>query len=138
MWGKLADPAGAQLLLGGRPCTWRRLLSRSDVHLVLLNGATAVRAAPRHGAGGASRGEEDPRSQHHLPVLTGEGRGISYVGWSTNLQTSFGVSNEFKQRLAQRSGTSGRAWSATDAGLTQAPAKTSRAEIDGNGFFPRG
>ena len=33
-------------------------------------------------------------------LYTGERDGVRYVGWSTNLQSSFGVSNEFKSRLA--------------------------------------
>jgi hypothetical protein len=55
-------------------------------------------------------------------VVAGEGRGINYLGWSANLQNSFGVSNEFKQRLAQMIQELAAGLAEAASKLTQAPA----------------
>jgi hypothetical protein len=138
VWGKLSDPAGAQLLLAEGRSHLERLLSHSGVRLVLLNGATAVRQVTEAKLAELHEVSKIPVASTTCRVLVGEGRGISYLGWSTNLQAGFGVSNEFKQRLAQTVQELAAGLAATDPGLTQARATASRAEIDSSGLLPRG
>src|SRR6266545_3318036 len=71
-------------------------------------------------------------------LLVAEGHGINYVGWSTNLQTSFGVSNEFKQRLAGEVKELVEALVPATPTQVPAPMSTPDIEIDDNGFLPRG
>jgi hypothetical protein len=137
VWGKLSDPAGAQLLLAeGRPHL-ERLLSYSGVRLVLLNGATVVRQVSEARLAQLHEVGKVPVAGTTCRVLAGEGRGISYLGWSANLQAGFGISNEFKQQLAHMVGEQAAGLAGT-AGPAQAPATTSGAETGSSGFLPRG
>jgi hypothetical protein len=139
VWGKLNDRAAAELLLGeGRPHL-EILLSRSNVRLVLLNGAAVVGQVSRTGLAQLQEVKQVPIGRTQCRLFAGEGRGISYVGWSTNLQSSFGVSTEFKQLLA-------REVQVLAAGLVaaQAPRQAKAAVsaptgmVDDDGFLPHG
>jgi hypothetical protein len=138
VWGKLSDPAAARLLLAEGSPHLERLLSHSGVRLVLLNGATAVRQVTEASLAQLHEVSKIPVASTTCRVLAGEGRGISYLGWSTNLQAGFGVSNEFKQRLAHTVRELAAGLAATDPGLAQAPATASRVEIDSKGLLPHG
>lgn len=138
VWGKLSDPAGAQLLLAeGRPHL-ERLLSCSGVRLVLLNGATAVRQVSQAKLAQLDEVGKIPVAGTTYRVLAGEGPGISYLGWTANLQASFGVSNEYKQRLAQMIREQASRLAGTAPGPTKAPAAGVLAETGGSGLLPRG
>jgi len=140
VWGGLADRAAATLLLEeGRPHL-ETLLARSNVHLVLLNGATVVEQLQRTGLAVLREVKKIPKGNSTCRLLAGQGHGISYVGWSTNLQTSFGVSNEFKQLLAAevKELVPAEALVPATPAQMEAPAKTPDVEIDDDGFLPRG
>ena len=138
MWGRLADRAAATLLLEeGRPHL-ETLLTRSNVHLVLLNGATVIEQLQRIGLAGLREVKKILKGNTTCRLLIGEGHGISYVGWSTNLQTSFGVSNEFKQLLAGEVKELVESLVPAMPTQVEAPMKTPDVEIDDEGFLPRG
>jgi hypothetical protein len=149
VWGKLTDRAAAALLLEeGRPHL-ETLLTRSNVHLVLLNGATVVEQLQNIGLARLREVKQIPKGNTTCRLLVGEGGGIQFVGWSTNLQTSFGVSNEFKQLLAGEirelveglvPATPTQVKTLVPATPTQveAPMNISDVEIDDDGFLPRG
>lgn len=139
VWGRLGDSASAGLLLAeGRPYL-ELLLSRSDVHLVLLNGAAVVRQVSRAGLAQLHEVKRIPVGSIVCRLFAGEGRGINYVGWSANLQSSFGISNEFKQRLAQeiQELVAGLVTTA-DPEPAVAQVTTSGLKIGSGGFLPRG
>lgn len=138
VWGTLADRSAAALLLEeGRPYL-KALLTWSNVHLVLLNGATVVEQVERAGLAGLREVKKIPRGKTTCRLLAGEGQGISYIGWSTNLQTSFGVSNEFKQLLAVEVKELVESLIPATPTQVEAPMETPVAEINDEGFLPRG
>jgi hypothetical protein len=139
VWGKLGDPTGAELLLAEGRSHLEVLLGRSDVHLVLLNGIAVVEQVRRVELAKLQEVSKVAVGSVTCRLFTGEGRGINYLGWSTNLQSSRGVSNEFKQRLAEevRDLAAGLF---TTADLVPAGAQviTSGLKLDSSGFLPRG
>ncbi len=138
VWGKLTDRGAAALLLEeGRPHL-ETLLARSNVHLVLLNGATVVEQLQNIGLARLREVKKIAKGNTTCRLLVAEGHGINYVGWSTNLQTSFGVSNEFKQRLAGEVKELVEALVPATPTQVPAPMSTPDIEIDDNGFLPRG
>jgi len=138
VWGKLTDRGAAALLLEeGRPHL-ETLLARSNVHLVLLNGATVVEQLQNIGLARLREVKKIAKGNTTCRLLVGEGHGINYVGWSTNLQTSFGVPNEFKQRLAGEVKELVEALVPATPTEVGAPMTTPDIEIDDNGFLPRG
>jgi hypothetical protein len=137
VWGKLTDRGAAALLLEESRRHLETLLARSNVHLVLVNGATVVEQLQDIGLARLREVKKIAKGNTTCRLLVGEGHGINYVGWSTNLQTSFGVSNDFKQRLAGE--VKELVEALVPATPTQvAPMSTPDIEIDDNGFLPRG
>ena len=134
IWGKIADPGVRRTLLDDGVSHLRAQLARENVRLVLLNGrrvldqVVAVRLADLEDVG-------------HLPLAggtcrlyAGTGGGIRWVAWSTNLQSSWGVSKAFKQELG--------AWLAegcTPPTESRVPAvSVLTPELDADGHLPRG
>lgn len=138
VWGKLTDRGAAALLLEEGRLHLETLLARSNVHLVLLNGATVVEQLQDIGLARLREVKKIAKGNTTCRLLVGEGHGINYVGWSTNLQTSFGVSNEFKQRLAGEVKELVEALVPATPTQVAAPMSTPDIEIDDNGFLPRG
>lgn len=138
VWGKLGDRGGAELLVAeGRPHL-ELLLGRSNVHLVLLNGTAVVRQVSRMGVAQLHEVKRIPKGSTMCRLFAGEGRGINYAGWSTNLQTSFGVSNEFRQRLEREVKELADELAPAPAGAAEAPMSASGVETGSEGFLPRG
>ncbi len=138
VWGKLTDRGAAALLLEEGRLHLETLLARSNVHLVLLNGATVVEQLQNIGLARLREVKKIAKGNTTCRLLVGEGHGINYVGWSTNLQTSFGVPNEFKQRLAGEVKELVEALVPATPTEVGAPMTTPDIEIDDNGFLPRG
>jgi hypothetical protein len=139
VWGKLPDRASAELLLAeGRPHL-KRLLSRSSVRLVLLNGTEVVRQVGHAELAQLHEVKQIPVGSRPCRLFAGEGLGINYVGWSTNLQSSFGVSNEFKQRLTREVQDLAAGLVAAAAPEPASPPGTGAGlKVDSDGFLPRG
>ena len=139
VWGELRDPAGAKRLLSEGSPWLKCTLSRSNVRLVLLNGTAVIRQVHRTGLADLHEVESKKFSVGSITcrLFVGEGQGINYVGWSTNLQASHGVSNDFKQRLAQEVRDLVAAPVAPLAPVEVA-VTASGLETGGDGFLPRG
>ena len=99
IWGRTEDRVREQLLAEGLPHL-RALLNFGSTHLVLLNGRQVLTEVETVGLVKLVGSGTLPFRDQTCSLYLGEGEGIRYVGWSTNLQSSFGVSNEFKDRLA--------------------------------------
>lgn len=100
VWGKLASRNDRRtLLVEGKPHL-EALLANSNVHLVLAAGATVKEQLKKMGLVQWEQVGKIPMSTTTCTLSRGSGGGISYIGWSTNLQSQPGVSNEFKARLA--------------------------------------
>ena len=98
-WRKLADRTREQLLAEGLPHL-RALLSFGKTGLVLLNGRQVLDHVESVELVTLSDCGTMPMSHTRCSLYVGERDGVRYVGWSTNLQSSHGVTNEFKSRLA--------------------------------------
>ena len=98
-WGELEDQTREQLLAEGL-ANLRALLTFGTTRLVLLNGRQVLRQVETVGLVKLSGCGTMPQGKRTCSLYAGEHDGVRYVGWSTNLQSSFGVSNEFKDRLA--------------------------------------
>ena len=98
-WGQINDRAREQLLAEGL-AHLRALLTFGNTGLVLLNGRQVLRHVEAVGLVTLNGRGTMPLGGRTCSLYTGEREGVRYVGWSTNLQSSFGVSNEFKGRLA--------------------------------------
>ena len=99
IWGKVADRTRQELLVDGLPHL-RALLKFGSTDLVLLNGRQVLTQVEAVGLVELAECGTMPLRDRSCSLYVGESDGVRYVGWSTNLQSSFGVSNEFKGRLA--------------------------------------
>ena len=117
IWGKISDKSlRSELLEDGVPHL-RNQLEHYDIRTILLNGGQVLRQVQDIGLvelREAGRMDLGPRTYH---LVTGESNGIQWLGWSANLQSSFGITSEFKARL--------RDWVA-DVGLDRPPEKVAR------------
>jgi hypothetical protein len=99
-WGKLAPGVRQSLLEEGLP-HFRSQLQFGNLRLVVLNGrevldhVTRIRLARLE-----ARGTLEVNAHLSCSLCSGHGQGVRFVGWSTNLQSSRGVSREFRDRLA--------------------------------------
>ena len=98
-WGNL-DRGTREVLLDEGLAHLRTLLTSGKTSLVLLNGRQVRTHVEAVGLVKLSDCGTMPMSHTTCSLYAGEGDGVRYVGWSTNLQSSFGVSNEFKSCLA--------------------------------------
>jgi hypothetical protein len=98
VWGGLEERARQELLADGLPHL-RALLNFGTTELVLLNGRQVLTQVEQVGLVDLARCGTMPLGNRTCSLYLGESDGVRYVGWSTNLQSSFGVSNEFKERL---------------------------------------
>lgn len=100
VWGGLDETVKQELLVDGLPHL-RALLNFGSTELVLLNGRAVLAQVGEVGLVDLTQCGTMPLGDRTCSLYLGESDGIRYVGWSTNLQSSFGVSNEFKERLAE-------------------------------------
>jgi hypothetical protein len=99
IWGRITDPDVQTVLLEDGVPHLRAQLARENVRLALLNGRQVL---DQVSAVGLVELEEVGRlalGNRTCALYVGTQGGIRWVGWSTNLQSSFGVSAAFKQRL---------------------------------------
>lgn len=99
VWGKLPPETRSLLLADGVPHL-REQLRYANTRLVLLNGRQVLNHVEETGLAVL-----EPLQQLHVgavrcTLMAGEGSGVRFLGWSTNLQSSFGVSLAFRERLA--------------------------------------
>ena len=95
VWGTLRSEQRRVLIEDGLPFL-RAQLERHLIELLLVNGAGAMRPI--------SKAVQSIHSEHldNCAVSVGTLGEVRVVAWATNLQSSYGVSNEFRGRLANR------------------------------------
>lgn len=90
-------------LLGEDSRFFLEQLRREKIELLLLNGSGVIR--------GVQRSLGRSLSEKSVPItvrtvtarfVTGYIEGVKVVGWSTNIQSSFGVTKELRGRIAER------------------------------------
>ncbi len=100
VWRGIEDEDVRRILLEDGLPHLRAQLRRENIRLVLLNGRTVIDQVQAVGladlipAGGLALGRTT------CSLYAGSGEGVRFIGWSTNLQSSRGVSNAFKTELA--------------------------------------
>jgi Luciferase-like monooxygenase len=99
-WGELSTHGREILLWEGLPHL-RRLLRHGNVRTVLLNGRQVIDhvMAARLGELRPS-GEVRINPMRACSLYTGEFGAVKFIGWSTNLQSSWGIGLHFRARLA--------------------------------------
>lgn len=133
-WGDIVDRGVREALLADGTPHLRILLAQGNVRLVLLNGRQVIdqvrslRLAHLEEAGRLAMGNGTCR------LYRGTGEDLQWVGWSTNLQSSWGVSGQFRHELG--------AWLASvcvpPAEGRVPPISALTPELDANGHLPRG
>jgi hypothetical protein len=110
VWGKIPSSAAREALLEDGVPHLRAQLTRENVRLVLLNGRQVIDQVTSLGLAELIDIRNISLGRQPCRLLLGTGRGVRWLGWSTNLQSSWGVSAALKRQLAY--------WvaSATDAG----------------------
>lgn len=101
-WGHLAAAARKQLIAADRAFLRQQLMSER-IELVLLNGGRVIDEVASTGVAFVSRpGAVDAVHGKSTPMVVGRDRGIFYVGWRVNLQSSPGVTNRLRSAIADR------------------------------------
>jgi hypothetical protein len=100
-WGRLA-PSQRQSLLDESLPHLRSQLRLENLRLVVLNGGQVIEQVTRVGlAELKAHGTLPINARLHCSLYSGLGEGVRFLGWSTNLQSSRGVTREFKNCLAR-------------------------------------
>ena len=100
VWGKICDTKCRGALLSDGVGHLRTQLANESFRLVLLNGREVVDQVVEMGLTNLWDVGELCFRDVGCRLFVGDGGGRLWMGWSTNLQSSFGVSREFKARLA--------------------------------------
>ena len=99
-WGRLPDSARTRLVAGDREFL-KEQLQAEPVELLLLNGKSVIQAFRSVLGGRLHETSARVRDRSvNSTIYTGTIEGVEVIGWSTNLQSSFGVTREFRTLLA--------------------------------------
>lgn len=99
IWGKIPDPSIRRALLNDGVPHLRAQLERENVRFVLLNGRQVIQQVMATGLADLKEVDQIRRSRDACRLYSGAGEGTRWVGWSTNLQSSWGVTTAFKEEL---------------------------------------
>jgi hypothetical protein len=104
VWAGIPDPKVRQALLMEGVRHLHAQLEHSRVRLVLINGQGVIAQLKAQPFGSLSLEEVGTLPMGHTTctLVRGADAGITFLGWSTNLQSSFGVSKAFRATLAAR------------------------------------
>jgi len=102
VWSRITDGAVRQALLADGVPHLRAQLANEDVRLVLLNGRQVLTQAVDSGLVSLVEFDRIEVGTVRHRLFAGESSGVRWVGWSTNLQSSWGVSAAFRTELAAR------------------------------------
>ncbi|MCI0689929.1 MAG: hypothetical protein L0Y54_22230 [Sporichthyaceae bacterium] len=108
VWGEIGDAAVRRALLADGLPHLRAQLQQENIRLVLLNGRTVLDQVRATGLATLTKTGTLPLAASTCSLYTGIGEGVRFLGWSTNLQSSRGVTGAFATELA--------AWLAGQAG----------------------
>jgi hypothetical protein len=102
VWSGIADRTVRQALLDDGVPHLRAQLAHGNVRLVLLNGRQVITQVMRTGLAELTQVAQVPLGRSRCGLFAGSGEGVRWIGWSTNLQSSWGVTTAFKDELAHR------------------------------------
>jgi hypothetical protein len=132
-WGSLPEWARRLLLSEGLP-HFLYLLRQSCIRIVLLNGIKVVEQVRSSGLVRLERCGRMPVSATvPCSLYCGELGMVRFVGWSTNLQSSWGVPGDFRSRLSN--------WLSrklNSDGSGTVPTAPSEVRFDPHGYIPQG
>jgi hypothetical protein len=121
VWGRLADAEVRKQLLAEGAAHLAAQLRAERIALVLCNGRQVVEQVRATGlASLAQVGELAYGTGRRCRLYAATGGGVCFLGWSTNLQSSFGVTTDLRARLAS--------WITTTAASTSATVADHRRE----------
>lgn len=101
IWGRIPDRGIRLALLHDGAPHLRRQLEHEQVEVVLMNGRTVIEQVRATGLAHLEKVGELSLTNSKCSLYLGSGSGVRWAGWSANLQSSFGVSNGFKQQLSE-------------------------------------
>ncbi len=134
IWGKIVDRGVRRALLDDGVPHLLAQLARDNVRLVLLNGRQILDQVADVGLADLKEVGQLPRARDTCHLYVGAASGTRWVGWSTNLQSGWGVSTAFKDQLGT--------WLAEICVPPVAPATPALSavthEVDGTGHLPHG
>lgn len=135
VWGQLKDgKVRSALLNDGLPHLTAQLRGGA-ISLVLINGREVIDQVNRTGL--AKLELQETNLESGCSVYGGRGDGVEFLGWSTNLQSSFGVTLSFRQSLAQWLAERLRTPSTVGSRATQTSHGSIRAiDLDSEGYLP--
>ncbi len=101
VWGRLSDRAVRDELLVDGVEHLKRQLDSESVRVVLCNGRQVINRVVGFGLAPLEQVDElSFGGDGNCRLYSATSAGVRFLGWSTNLQSSFGVTREFRQRLA--------------------------------------
>lgn len=80
----------------------RAILAQSTLRVILLNGRQVLNQVTAAGLTSLTEVATVPRPRDTCRIYTGDSGGLRWIGWSTNLQSSRGVSSAFTHQLTDR------------------------------------
>jgi hypothetical protein len=99
IWGRIPDKSVRLALLDDGVPHLRHQLKRHQIHTIILNGRQVLQQVQDADLVELVTVGQLTLGSRSCQLATGESNGIRWVGWSANLQSSFGISTEFKARL---------------------------------------
>lgn len=133
VWSQITPAAVRNVLLEDGVPHLRAQLAQENVRLVLLNGRQGIDQVRRLKLAHLSEVDRLATDSVSYRLYTGSGEGVTWLGWSANLQSSWGISTAFKNKLA--------AWIAEQLSATSGKGPTPSAEavdLDPSGYLPQG
>jgi hypothetical protein len=118
IWGKIGDAGVRAALLNDGLLHLAEQLRSGNLRLVLLNGRQVIDQVQATGLAPLAEAGHLPMGHTTCRLVRGERDGIVFAGWSTNLQSGWGVTNAFKSDLA--------AWLAEHLAESHSPETTKR------------
>jgi hypothetical protein len=101
-WAHIAAPDVRRALLDDGVPHLRAQLDQDNIRLVLLNGRQVLNQVRATGLATLTEVAPIPRTRDSCHVYVGDAGSVRWVGWSTNLQSSHGVSASFTRQLTER------------------------------------
>ncbi|WP_341250050.1 hypothetical protein [Euzebya pacifica] len=100
-WSSLGKEARCALLAEGRH--WlEQLLARDGLDVVVVNGRSVIDAVVAMGLVELNEVAVIPMGHTTCRIFAAKHSGQQWIGWSTNLQSSLGVTTEFREALPHR------------------------------------
>lgn len=98
-WGGLDDQIKRSLLQEGLPYL-KKLLELENIRLVILLGRQVITQVQEVGLARLQFSRKITSGDRSYSLYSGEGEGVRFLGWTVNVQSNHGITQEFKSQLA--------------------------------------